>query len=550
MSKGILCALWVGLTLATCHFAAQGQTNKSVADDSQAYSSLSPKSVEALNVCVTYLNEVVFATRWLQQGLVAYNLHANYFHGVDFSTNESDGNLTFKAPNFVLPEAPYKATMIALRDVPPAYSNIISKRVDSVHKHLVMMTSLSKALTNYVNIQKYKNDNLEQSNQLLSQYEELFEELDQKCKRLYQLIDDIYIAHTPTQVERDAWQQSYQVLKRILDEEKNLYQTIKYQFKYRKDSSFALLTQEGAKLSDWIVEYQQDNPPPNIRSEAQLSLVTELYQDIFANGKIIGQKTEALEPAFFEDHITYERLTFTYNQSIQYFNKYVEVSEKPLLKYAQQIFLYRHLKIDEEQQPVATRITDTPLKWVSMDAYAPNHLILLLDVSSSMNKPEKLPLLKTSLKHLIPVMRVEDTLSIVVFSGNASVVLPPTSLDNHADILQAIQSLEPSGETKFRRGLNIAYDIAKSHYNEIGNNRVILATDGLFEVKKETLKYIKQNAKAGIRLTVFNFGDEENGIDKRLYKLARKGDGNYELIRQENSDFKLLKEVQIAKKTD
>jgi len=146
------------------------------------------------------------------------------------------------------------------------------------------------------------------------------------------------------------------------------------------------------------------------------------------------------------------------------------------------------------------------------------------------------------------VMREEDSLSIIVFSKESKLVLESTSLIDQRAIIDAITSLEPSGSTNFYKGLQLAYQIAEQHFIEEGNNRILLATDGLFDMDKKNYKLAKTYEKKGIRLSIFNFNTPKKSIDKRLFKLARKGNGNYEWINSENSDSMLLKEVQAQKK--
>src|SRR5213079_2839187 len=113
---------------------------------------------------------------------------------------------------------------------------------------------------------------------------------------------------------------------------------------------------------------------------------------------------------------------------------------------------------------------------------APNNLVFLLDVSGSMMPPERLPLIKSAFHVLVDRLRAEDTVSIVVYAGAAGLVLPPTSgADKHA-ILDALDHLQAGGSTAGAAGIELAYKVAKDNYKADGNNRVILATDGDFNV--------------------------------------------------------------------
>jgi len=525
-----------------------GQVMKSVPTRLEYRKALSQEELQALNACINYINEVVYQTRWLQQGLVAYNLHANYFHGVDLSVNEPNSSLSFSVPNFNLPDSSARIAKSKILAFPTEYQTEIYSQIDSIDDIFLEMAMLYKQLSDYVKIKQYQRDNLKASNAILSKYEELFQVLNHKCSTFNILLTKIYSTH-PHENPEDQWDKLYGSLKNVVDKNYGLYQGIQYQFRFRKDSSFVQLTVDALRHENWLRQYSLAESIIATAKTPKQKIIEELYDGMMDQSLIMAVKTQQLQPSYFEDHLTYERLTYNYNQTVLLFNKFVELAPRPFLKKTLQVFLYRHLRLpestQEEEEPL---ITETPLDWVSMEDYAPNHLILLLDVSRSMNSEEKLPLLKRSLRHLIPVMREEDSLSIIVFSKESKLVLESTSLIDQRAIIDAITSLEPSGSTNFYKGLQLAYQIAEQHFIEEGNNRILLATDGLFDMDKKNYKLAKTYEKKGIRLSIFNFNTPKKSIDKRLFKLARKGNGNYEWINSENSDSMLLKEVQAQKK--
>ena len=159
-----------------------------------------------------------------------------------------------------------------------------------------------------------------------------------------------------------------------------------------------------------------------------------------------------------------------------------------------------------------------------------SNLVFLLDVSGSMDQPDKLPLVKRSLRLLVDQLDARDRVSIVVYAGNAGLVLPCTPGDQHATILNAIDRLEAGGSTAGGAGIQLAYRVARENLIARGNNRVILATDGDFNVgassERELVRLIEQERRAGIFLTVVGFGTG-NYADQRMESLADKGNGNY-----------------------
>jgi Ca-activated chloride channel family protein len=172
-------------------------------------------------------------------------------------------------------------------------------------------------------------------------------------------------------------------------------------------------------------------------------------------------------------------------------------------------------------------------KKVVLEDVAPSNLVFLMDVSGSMQSYDKLPLLKSSLRMLVNQLRTQDKVSIVVYAGSAGLVLPPTSAERKRNILQAIDNLQAGGSTAGGQGIKLAYKIAKENYIQNGNNRVILATDGDFNVgvssDAELVRLIEEKRKDGIFLTVLGFGTG-NYKDSKMEQLADKGNGNYAYI--------------------
>ena len=164
---------------------------------------------------------------------------------------------------------------------------------------------------------------------------------------------------------------------------------------------------------------------------------------------------------------------------------------------------------------------------------APNNLVFLIDVSGSMQPPDKLPLLKEAFRVLVDQLRAEDRMAIVVYAGAAGLVLPSVSGAGKETILEAIRNLEAGGSTAGGAGIELAYRIARENFIEDGNNRVILATDGDFNVgasstpELETL--IEKKRGGGIFLSVLGVGNM-NFNDAGMETLADKGNGNYAFL--------------------
>jgi Ca-activated chloride channel family protein len=173
----------------------------------------------------------------------------------------------------------------------------------------------------------------------------------------------------------------------------------------------------------------------------------------------------------------------------------------------------------------------------------PANLVFLIDVSGSMDLPNKLPLLKSAFSLLVNNLRAVDTVTIVTYGNSVGVWLPPTSGENKKKILESIEDLSPGGATPGEAGIRAAYRVAKSQMIKGGNNRVILATDGDFnegETSEEELeKLVDQYKHWGIYLTCLGVG-MGNYKDSKLEVLAKKGNGNFAYLDDEQEAEKVL----------
>lgn len=226
-----------------------------------------------------------------------------------------------------------------------------------------------------------------------------------------------------------------------------------------------------------------------------------------------GQKPSP-EAVRIEEMLNY----FTYNlpepQSGQPFSVTSEVSNSPWNPEAKLLRLAIKTKsIEASQRP-------------------PCNLVFLLDVSGSMGAPDKLPLLKKSLKTLVDNLDESDRVAIVTYAGSSGLVLPSTSANQRAEILSAIEELRPGGSTHGASGLALAYQVAQDSGTDGSVNRVILCTDGDFNVgpssTDELKSLIEEKRKSGLSLSVLGFGRSSN--DALMETLADNGNGNYASI--------------------
>ncbi len=180
---------------------------------------------------------------------------------------------------------------------------------------------------------------------------------------------------------------------------------------------------------------------------------------------------------------------------------------------------------------------------ITLEQTPPQNLVFLLDVSGSMSSSNKLPLLKNAFRLLVGQLRPKDKVAIVVYAGAAGMVLPSTSGSEKSKILNALSQLNAGGSTAGGAGIELAYQLAQKSFEEGGNNRVILATDGDFNVgvssNGELTKLIEQKRKTGIFLTVLGFG-MGNYQDEKMEELSNHGNGNYAYIDNQKEARKVL----------
>ncbi len=170
---------------------------------------------------------------------------------------------------------------------------------------------------------------------------------------------------------------------------------------------------------------------------------------------------------------------------------------------------------------------------VPTEKLPPANLVFLIDVSGSMQSADKLPLLKKAFKMLVGELRPQDRVAIAVYASSEGLALPSTSGKDKRSILEVLDRLEAGGSTAGAAGIQLAYKVAKENFVKGGNNRVILATDGDFNVgvssTSELIRMIEEKREQGIFLSVLGFGTG-NLKDSRMEQLADKGNGNYAYI--------------------
>ena len=184
-------------------------------------------------------------------------------------------------------------------------------------------------------------------------------------------------------------------------------------------------------------------------------------------------------------------------------------------------------------------------KKLNLDSLPPSNLVFLIDVSGSMDMPNRLPLLKSAFRLMVNNLRDKDSVAIVTYGGVTGVMLNTVSGAEKEKILKAIDEMEPGGNTPGESGIKLAYSVARNHFIKNGNNRVILATDGDFNVglrtEDELDSLISKHQKSGIYLTCLGVG-MGNYKDSKIQTLSKKGNGNFAYLDNFKEAEKVLME--------
>ncbi|MCC6584908.1 MAG: VWA domain-containing protein [Chitinophagales bacterium] len=192
-----------------------------------------------------------------------------------------------------------------------------------------------------------------------------------------------------------------------------------------------------------------------------------------------------------------------------------------------------------------------PVKPV-LEGYATNNLVFLIDISSSMNTAEKMPLLKESLKYLVNELRPTDIVAILTFSNFVKEVLPSTAATDKALITKTIDGLTFGSTSQGGSALDVAYKTALKNFVQKGNNRIVLASDGIFTSGEKDYKKMQQVIESGadknITLSVFCFGKNTEYVKTKLKKLTATGNGNFAIITSlEEGKQHMLEEAKAVK---
>lgn len=179
---------------------------------------------------------------------------------------------------------------------------------------------------------------------------------------------------------------------------------------------------------------------------------------------------------------------------------------------------------------------------MSVQKYAPNNIVFLIDISGSMGPADRMPVMKNSIYTLLDELRPIDKISVVTYADGSKILLKPTVVEDRSELKKTIKQLNASGRTNGGRGLNKAYQVAQKAYISNGNNIIVMVTDGDFNVsssEKKTKRIMKKGASKGIKLSVVGVGNNTSAIEK-MKEIATIGQGNYLHLYPKQEDYQKL----------
>ncbi|MGA0558739.1 VWA domain-containing protein [Larkinella sp. VNQ87] len=512
----------------------------------------------ALNAYVEFINESLRQMNHLQLQARNYQTEAEYHRYPEWHRRR--GPLTYRHDEFKIPAADYSLLVNRSRAVPEPYRTVLNSQAEVLMNILKEMDGLSIELIGYTQAKQYEQDRLERSDAILDRYAVLFDTFDQKKEQLYADVRRIHESYKPGN-PTSSWHVAGQALLKALDLDRAVLFGMKDYFKGKTGQLPDTKTAENEVRTLITDEYK------NLKGLTRYGRNNGLcpyspYEDLAENSGRFAELVPNVKPipamgAYYGSH-PYESFYYFYNNQLVYeYNKFSELAKTGVLKMINQPnwFAFQRPipakpvespnvsepeRVPAEPKPVPTEAA------LTLDGFATNHLVLLLDVSASMESPYKLPLLKKSIKSLLPLLRAEDQVSVVVYSGKSKVVLPPTSGSNREEIAHAIDQLRSTGETDGNEGLRTAYKVSDKHFILGGNNRIILATDGEFPISESTYESVGEHARKDIHLTVLTFG--RNVVNSaNLKKLATLGQGSYDHVTEEKAQLQLILEAQAKK---
>ncbi len=549
---------------------------------------------ELLSEYVKLTNDNMHALWVFHAQLEAFNLDLNAFH--EASPNEQGSvQLTYKHENILRQAAYYPSGMnpeVRFRYIvgkenciPELFREPLNKHISQIREILLEVTGLSEQLDRYARNGEYRTDpEQKRAYDWLLRCYVLYHDVSVIKDALYYELNKLY-RETEDPDPDNVFARSTRSLMAVIVPARAILKSLKADNARMVRSNIgrleAAVSRAQSELNsnfEGLVVTDPNNDPRNYYSYvAGIAEDLRIVSQDYLNLADFPEKYKKHGKAYYYYNYKHLQLYDRFGEGmIERYNMLVDAADIPLLKMVEEPVLFKVVMPDKQRQDEAAPQTagltpepepvvvpkDTvvnvavtpepaPLAAPTLENAAPINFVFLLDVSSSMEGKEKLPLLKSSFKYLITQMRPQDRVAIVTYSGKARVALPSTSSIEKNRIIAAIDGLRSEGQTDALEGTVLAYRIAQKSFIAEGNNRIIMASDGYFRIPEALPRLISERvSQQDIRLSVFYFGQPEERAMERLERLADFGKGNFRYISEENATAMLLEEANAVKMGD
>jgi Ca-activated chloride channel homolog len=539
-----------------------------------AQKALNEDVLKAMNNYLRYSNEVVFTLGQLQPQLEAYNLAFNDYIEKNTDLKATDKKVENRLAFDSLYQQIFKDNRFISGEQKAKAIDLIQKTKEVAAK----IDRLHHALDNYIRNQDFKNDQyLKKGYDMLRQIEVAFFDLYALKEKLYWNLNALLNSYQdPTNAK--GYGDLLGQMQLLTQQSKRVMSSL------RANDRTAFIKSDCSRLREIIRETRSNksNLLKGFETQPQLSLLFDLMiksgddilniaTDFIGNpNKYSGRKYSETYYFYNEEMLTVynrnkEGMTFLYNRALEISgNGRLLADEVPPIFEMIYPFHPAFDSLGPEALPDVEKFMEMlekkrldSLKKDSviipeipvMSGFAANNLILLIDISASMNSPEKLPQLKTSMNQFMKLLREEDFITIISYSGKAEIVSEPTSANERELIMGRLNELNCKTSSNIEAGLLLSYSNASKSFIKGGNNRIVLCTDGNFKFTPRLKKLIKKNADNDIRLSIFYFSEKEySHVSENLKNAAELGKGSYYYISGDNAEEALLNEAQSVRK--
>ena len=494
------------------------------------YNNHSSQETNALNIIINYLNTETKRTILFPSYLYAYKKEVERYKNAEKKLQYGPSYFS-SHKNYVLPQKEYELAIESTKKLSKKYKIILKKKLEDIHKILIAKEKLTIELHYYAQNKNYLHDGFYEYDIKYKQLCNLINNYRYSTISLYAEINRIHKnLNSEIEIQNQAKLAKFQ---KKIKQKITLNQKLTKNISWLKNDSliFYYIQNFGSlDIKDSLVFFNSYMPVLNSKD------LIEKYKDLFYADK----NWEHFFLKIIKNKIPVEncmdtqtRLLLLYNEIINQYNSLIyEMETNFPLAFDVPLLLELKLPLEYFEKMHTPIIESTPS----------NQIILLIDASISMNSKNKLDLFKNQLISIFPYLRNKDEIAMVLFSGKPKVILPLSSCIKRKEIINALNSIRTTGSTNIETGLEIAFNTIDEKKTE-GNKRIILITDGIFNINEKILKNVKNHAQKDIKLSVFYFGSSEKMQNKNLLKLVRVGEGNFHQIDEKNIKLSFLEEL-------